>query len=359
MIIERVDAAKRRIELMPESSLDLINIFRLIKPGDIVYSKTSRELKKERASGKIDSERVQVILGVEVESKSADPLMKRIRLSGKIVYESRDLDLIGKHHTITIYPGVPLKIESQKDFERIRSFAEGYRERTGDRIICISLDDEDLAVAELSNKGVKIAYSKSLPRVDKLIQWGEQELEQFFGEVIKAIKSLPEAGLLLIGPKIFLERFIVHLKEHERDLLKRIVCSLSTSIGGEAGIREALKSSAIPEHLKNLKPFKDTLEAENFIRIMSSDPEMVAIGLDEVYEVWSLGAVGKILIAEPYLWNNLENEKLEKILEQAERGKLELHVLMDGLEASEKIASIGGIVALLRYRISLKRAKAG
>jgi protein pelota len=359
MIIERVNAAKRWIELTPESSLDLINLFRLVRPGDIVYSKTSRELKKERVSGKIDSERIQVILGVEVESKAADPLMRRIRLSGRIVYESRDLDLIGKHHTITIYPGASLKIESQRDFERLRSFAENYRGRRESAAICVSLDDEDLAVAEFSSRGVKVAYSKSLPRADKSIQWGEQELEKFFDEVVEAIKSLPEVGILPIGPRIFIERLLAYLRKRKEDLLSRVIGSLSTSIGGEAGIREALKSSVIPEHLKELKPFRDTMETENFIRVMSSDPERVAVGLDEVYDAWSFRAVEKILVAESYLWNNLENEKLEKILEQAERGRLELHVLVDGLEASEKIAGLGGIVALLRYRVPLRRARPG
>jgi protein pelota len=355
MIIGRVDAAKRRIELTPESSLDLINLFRLVKPGDIVYSKTSRELKKERASGKTDSERIQVILGIEVESKTADPLMRRIRLSGRIVYESRDLDLIGKHHTLTIYPGILIKIESQRDFERLCSFAKSYEGRKEGTVICISLDDEDLAVAEFSSGGIKVAYSKSLPRADKSIQWGEQGLERFFDEVVEAIKGLPEAGILLIGPRIFVERFLTYLRKREKDLLNRIIGSLSTSIGGEAGIREALRSSAIPEQLRELKPFRDMMEAESFIRIMSSDPERVAIGLNEVYEAWRLGAVEKILVAESYLWDNLEDERLEKLLEQAERGRLELHVLVDGLEASEKITGLGGIVAILRYKIPLRR----
>ncbi len=359
MIVGRVDAAKRRIELIPESSLDLINIFRLMRPGDIVYSRTSRELKKERASGKTDSERVQVILGVEVESKTADPLMRRIRLSGRIVYESRDLDLLGKHHSITIYPGISLKIESQKGFERLRSFAESYRGKKAGEVICISMDDENLAVAEFSSKGVKVMYSKDLPKADKTIQWGENNLESAFEEVVEIIKSLPETGIMLVGPRIFVERFLAHLREKEKDLLKRVIGSLSTSMGGEAGIREALKSSSIPEHLKDLKPFRDTVEAESFIRIMSSDPERVAIGLNEVYDAWSLGAVEKVLVAESYLWNNLENEKLEKLLEQAERRKLELHVLLDGLEASENIAGFGGIVAILRYRLPLKRIRAG
>ncbi len=356
MYVVRVDAVKRKVELVPESSLDLINLFRLVKPGDIVYSKTSRELKKERASGRMDSERIQVTLGIEVESKAADPLMRRIRLSGRIVYESRDLDLIGKHHTLTIYPGNPLKIESQRDFERLRSFAKSYEGKKESMVICVSLDDEDLAVAEFSSRGVKIAYSKSLPRADKSIQWGEQELERFFDEVVEVIKGLPETGILLIGPRIFVERFLAYLRRREKDLLNRVTGSLNISIGGEAGIREALRSSAIPEYLRELKPFRDMMEVENFIRVMSGDPERVAIGLDEVYEAWSIGAVERILVAESYLWENLENERLEKLLEQAERGGLELHVLVDGLEASEKIAGLGGIVALLRYKMPLRRS---
>ena len=56
MIVKNVDPLKRSIKLMPESGLDLLNIFRLVKIGYEIYSETSRELKMERISGKVDSE---------------------------------------------------------------------------------------------------------------------------------------------------------------------------------------------------------------------------------------------------------------------------------------------------------------
>jgi len=359
MRIKRVSAAKRFIEVIPESSLDLINVFRLVRAGDVLYSRTSRELKKERASGKIDSERVQVVLGVEVEAKTVDPLMRRVRFSGRIVYESKDLDLLGKHHTITAYPGVELRIESRKGFERLLAFSESYRRREEREIICISLDDEELAVAEFSSRGVRVAYSKNLPRVDKSVSWAEHQLDDLFEEVVEVVKGLPEVGIVLFGPRIFVERLLSYLRRREKELLERVMGSWSTSVGGEAGIREALKSSSIPEFLRSLKPFRDTLEAERFIRVMSRDPERVAIGLEEVYEAWRLGAVEKVLVAEQYLWSSLEDERLEKLLEVAEKGKLDLQVLLDGLEASEKIARLGGVVAILRYRLPLKEIKGG
>ena len=359
MIVKRVSAAKRSVEVVPESSLDLINVFRLVRAGDILYSRTSRELKKERASGKIDSERIQVVLGVEVESKAVDPLMKRVRFSGRIVYESRKLDLLGKHHTITVYPGVELRIESRRDFERLLAFSESYRGKKENEVICISLDDEELAVAEFSSRGVRVAYSKNLPRADKSVSWGEQQLDDLFEEVVEVVKGLPEVGIVLFGPRIFVERLLSYLRRREKGLLERVVGSWSTSVGGEAGIREALKSDSIPEFLRSLKPFRDSLEAERFIRAMSSDPERVAIGLEEVYEAWKLGAVEKVLIAESYLWSSLESERLEKLLELAERGRLDLQVLLDGLEASEKIARLGGVVAILRYKLPLKKIRGG
>jgi len=359
MIVKKVSTAKRFVELIPESSLDLINILRIVKPGDILYSKTSRELKKERASGKIDSERVQLVLGIEVESKVADPFMRRARFSGRIVYESRKLDLLGKHHTVTVYPGFDLRIESRGNFERLLAFSRSYHEKERREVICISLDDEELAVAEFSTRGVRLVYSKHLPRVDKSIQWGEQSLAELFEEVVEVVKRLPEVEIILLGPKIFVERLLSYLKRGEKGLLERVAGSWSTSIGGEAGIREALKSESIPEPFRSLKPFRDTLEVERFIKLMSRDPEKVAIGLKEVYEAWKLGAVEKVLVAESYLWNNLENERLEKLLNLAERGRLDLQVILDGLEASEKVARLGGVVAILRYRLPLREIKGG
>ena len=358
MIVKRIDPAKRIVVLVPESGLDLINLFRLVKPGDLLYSKTSRELKKERASGKIDSERVQVVLGIEVESKSADPLMRRIRFSGRIVYESRKLDLLGKYHTITVIPGFELKIESRKDFDRLRSFAESYSgrgRRRETRVICISLDDEEITVAEFSNRGLSVIYSKHLPKIDKSVSWGEQSLTEFFEEAVKEIKRLPEdSRILLLGPRIFSERFLNYLKRSDKALLERILASWNTSLGGEAGIREVLKSDSIPDYLRELKPFKDSLAVEKFIEVMSRDPERVAVGLREVYEAWRLGAVEKALIAESFLWSNLENDVLEELLEAAERGRLDLQIILDGLEASEKVVRLGGVVAILRYKLPLK-----
>jgi len=364
MIVKRVDDVKRVVELMPESGLDLINLFRLVKPGDVIYSRTTREVKKERASGRIDSERVQAIIGVEVESKSADPLMRRVRFTGRIVYESPELDLMGRYHTITLHPGVEVRIQSRRDFERLRAFSESFRRRgkTPPRILCVSIDDEELAIAEFSNKGLEVIYSKHLPKVDKSIPWAEQA-EEVYEEALRALKRrlLEDEGLgvAVFGPKIFVENFLRYLERVDRAVAGRVKASLSTSVGGEAGLGEILRSRGAPGFMMELKPFKDSLEVERLIEAMSRNPERVAVGIMEVREALRLGAAEKILISERYLWGNLGSEALEEILEAGERGKVDIQVILDGLEASEKLSRLGGIAAALRYPLPMRGVARG
>jgi len=352
--VKRIDSLKRLISLIPESSLDLLNLFRLVRTGDQVFSETSREIKKERASGKIDSERIRLILGIEVEEKLIDPMMKRIGFSGKIIYESKPLDLTGKHHTIHIHPGAELEIRSRKDFERLRAFAESYlREKPAERVLCISIDDEGAAIAEFTSHELRSLYSKRIPSVDKSISWSEKEFKSLFKEVLEVVKDRlsedEDLKLLIIGQGIFVEDFLTFLRREDKALTKRIRGVYKSSIGGEEGIRELMRSDVLKELASSLKPFKDSIEVEKFIRSMSSNPEKVALGLEQVLKAWRLGAVEKILVSEGYLWEHIVDESLDRILSLAESGKLKLQVLLDGLEASEKILRLGGIVAFLRY----------
>ena len=359
MIVRDVDSMKRSVVLIPESGLDLLNIFRLVKIGYEVYSETSREIKKERITGKVDSERVRVMLGIEVEGKTVDPLMRRISFAGRIIYESKPLDLLGKHHTIHLYPGMELRIKSQKEFERLKAFASSYasRERS-ERMLCISIDDERIAVAEFTGTGLNKLYSKSFPSINKSISWGEREIKRVFGEVLSILKDYfsknKKSNVIIIGPKIFIEDFMNFLKNSEKSILKKVKKVYHSSVGGEDGIREAMRSGVLKDLADLLKPIRDSVEVERFIKQMSRNPEKVALGFREVLEAWKLGAVEKILISEDFLWNHIIDEDLGKLLEAAEIGKLDLQVLLDGLEASEKIMGFGGVVAFLRYPLPLK-----
>lgn len=362
MIVRKISDLRRSLTLIPESSLDLLNIFRLVQVGDIVYSETSRELKKERASGRFDSERVSVTLGIEVEKKVVDPLMKRVSFSGRIVYESRDLDLIGKHHSIRLHPGVEITVRSDKQFERLKAFASNYLKgrRRSKSFLCVALDNEGAAVAEFSPQGLRMLYSKMVPSIDKMASTGRENLaERGFPEVAEILRrNLKEdSEIIVLGPKIFVEDFMKYLRRERKELSSRVKKTGYVSVGSEDGVREAMRSGVLKEYSEVVKPLRDAAEVERFIQQMAMNPEKVAVGFKEVLEAWRLGAVEKILVSESFLWHHVADEDMSNLLDAAEVGKLRLQVLLDGLEASEKIMGFGGIVAFLRYPLPLKQMK--
>ena len=364
MIIRQVNPLKRFIKVLPENTIDLLNIFRLVSLGDIVYSETSREIKKERADGRYDSERVLVTLGIDVEKKAVDPLLKRVSFTGRIIYESRDLDLIGKYHTIHVYPGLEIKIESGENFDRLYSFSSSYQKKKKTRkILCITIDNEGVAVTEFSNLGLKTLYSKNIPSRNKMYEENVEDLtHDVFQEAVKTIqdylKEDEDIEIAILGASISVENFVSYLKKkNAKKILEKIKKRGYTSTGREEGLREALRSGELKEYADELKPIKDSLEVEKFIQEMSKNPEKVALGLREVTEALKMKAVEKILVSEGYLWENIVDEQLDYLLREAEYGRVDLRVILDGLEASEKIRGLGGIVATLYYPLKLSEIK--
>ncbi|MEM3397879.1 MAG: hypothetical protein QXU28_04480 [Nitrososphaerota archaeon] len=359
MIIRQVNPLKRFIMVLPENTLDLLNIFRLVSIGDVMYSETNREIKKERADGRFDSERVSVTFGIMVEKKFVDPLLRRISFTGRIVYESRELDLVGKYHTVHVVPGVELKIESRERFDRLYSFSLNYSRRRSRRIICITLDNEGVAVSEFSNLGLRVLYSKNIPSRTKMYEeFVEDSTYEVFDEVVKLMQGIlkedKDVEIALLGSSISVEKFVGYLgRKNAKNVLEKIKKKGYTSLGREEGLREALRSGELREYAEELKPVKDSIEVENFIREMSGNPEKVALGLKEVLEAAKMKAVEKVLISESFLWENIIDERLSSLLDEAEHGRIKLRVILNGLEASDKIRGLGGIVATLRYPLRL------
>jgi len=360
VIIQQVDSLKKFIKVLPENTLDLLNIFRLVSIGDILYSETSREVKKERADGRYDSERVLVTLGIDVEKKSVDPLLKRISFTGRIIYESRGLGLTGKYHTIHVHPGLEVKIESKERFDRLYSFSLSYPKRKKSmKILCITLDNEGIAVSEFSNLGLKTLYSKNIPPRIKMYEESVEDLMyDIFSEVVKTVldvlKEDKDVEVAILGSSIIVEDFINYLKRRNtKNILGKIKKKGYTSTGREEGLREALRSGELKEYAEEIKPVKDSLEVEDFIQKMSKSPDRVALGLREVLEAMRMKAVEKILVSESFLWESIIDEQLSSLLDEAEHGRIKLRVILDGLEASEKIRGLGGIVATLYYPVRI------
>ncbi|MEM1666560.1 MAG: hypothetical protein QXW12_04375 [Nitrososphaerota archaeon] len=358
MEIISINPNKKFIKLIPETTLDLLNLYRIVSTGDIIYSDTSREIKKQRADGKVDSERVRVTIGVKIEKKSLDPLMRRLRFLGRITYTDAELDLIGKHHSLNVDVGSELGIRTEKDFSRLESFAEHYRKLgKAKKLLCVLLDDEQFTILSLSDSGIEVVHkgrfvSQSKDRPDEHLK----SVENIYAEIAETIErklEMENPAVVVLGNEIATENFLKFLKKEREKVFKSIRNVGHVSDGSLAGIQEALRNKLLDDVGGSIKPVRDAELVENFIEFMSKNWMNVAIGFEEVCKAIELGAVKDIIVAEDFIWANMHDERFQRIMDLVDERRIEMHIVLPNTEAGDKIRAFGSIVGILKYPMKL------
>jgi protein pelota len=341
-----VDKLRGWARLAITNNMDLVNLHRLIRPGDVVYQETSREVKKERASGEVDSERVSLKIGIAVEKKSVDPLMKRIRFQGKIVFTDRDLDILKKYHTIQVSRGDVIEIESRERLPYLLRLGEEGEERVREMVV-ISGDDEELALVKIDVDGIKVLKTWKVDGGSKRIGYNvEEQREKVFDELVQQLKELTSKSkpkLVLMGTTVHADIIANEIKSRDVRLSNLISRRIQVNVGGVDGIREALRRGVLGEELK---PLADAIQVEKAMSAILKHPEHIHMGLEEVARACRASRGALVLATEDFIWENMDNTLLDEILSRAERGIIKFRAILSDTEASDKINSLGGIICL-------------
>jgi len=83
---------------------------------------------------------------------------------------------------------------------------------------------------------------------------------------------------------------------------------------------------------------------------LAQEPRAVALGLNEVSQASSSGAISHLLVLESILQEgNVEPDSLESVLKAVQKTSGDITFISPRHEGGEKLKSLGCIAALLRY----------
>ncbi|MEM1948460.1 MAG: hypothetical protein QXY84_03310 [Candidatus Caldarchaeum sp.] len=358
MRVLKVSPLKRFVSVVPETTLDLLNLYRVVDVGDLVYCVTSRELKKERRNGSVDSMRVMVELGVEVADKKLDPMMKRVDFLGVIKYESRELGLVGKHHSIHVSVGDEISIETRKNFPKIEAMAKYYRgTQTAKNVNIILVDDESIAVYSAGGKGLRTLFQKTIVEGKREPEQRSTLLKKLYTEALDKIGG--EEDIYVYGPSVLVDEFLNTVKRKKPDVYRRIRKTGYVSTTDYAGLSELLRAGGLSELRETVKTVADVEDVEQLLKILATEPMKAAIGVRESLNALQMNAAEKILLAEDLLWQKIDDEQVASLLDKAESYGTAVRVISSGSEASEKLLSLGGVAALLRFPVDVSVLRQG
>lgn len=347
MRILKIDSEKGFLHIIPEIEDDLWHLERVIEKGDLVSGTADRKIKPKEAGEK--PRRVKLSVTLEVDSVEFHRFSGRLRVSGKIV-EGKPAELleIGAQQSLEVSLGEPVKIQKQelKQFQVQRLKKAAAATKKG-KVLLVVLDDEEatfglLGELQIEEKG-RVKSGKSGKRLE-----GEEADERgYFGEILKKVRDGKSSRVIVAGPGFTAEKFKAFLKERE-STGKQFFFTKTNSVG-KTGLQELVKSNALDRVVMEMQLVKESRMVEEVLAELGKGSGLVEYGTKQVKKAVEMGAVQKLLVADKTLLE--KRNEIEEMMHKAEQMKGEVHLVNSEHEAGKKLVSLGGVAALLRYRV--------
>ncbi len=338
VVEEMLKGRKGEIKLIPENLDDLWHLKFIIEPGDIVFALTKR-VRESSDKLRSDKEKVTVRLGIEVEKVEFHKFANRLRITGKIVAGIED----SGYHTINIPVGKELSIikEEWKE-EQLKRIREAEEASKKPEIVIVTIEEGEAVIGvvrqwgveEISN--VRMSYGKE----------SSQRME-FFAEILRQLESIDFKYLVIAGPGFAKEDFAQFVKDKKPDW-NVITCDASAI--GTRGFLEVLKRGILNRIVGEIRLAEEAEYIDVLLERIAKD-DRVAYGLEEVRKAYDYGAIEVLLIADEFLREQRERWNIDEFMRNVEAMKGKVVIMSTEFEPGQRLMSLGGIAALLRFSI--------
>lgn len=338
------DRQAGEIKVQVETLDDLWHLYNIIAPGDVVISVTYR--RDESKTDKLRAERGEkkrMVLGVRVEDIEFQESENRLRIHGVIVEGPQD---VGSYHTLNLGEADVLTVRkeawSAAVLERVKRAVEDSKKP---KILFVAVENDEAVIAVARQFGIKEVARIIAPSSGKM--YDQKEDRSFYQDVVDKVKQSAEPGvpLVILGPGFAKEALLTLGKEREPDLF-RGAHIYHTGQAGMAGVHELMKAGLGTEVVQGSRAAMETKLVEDVLtEIARSGP--VAYGPEEVQRAVNLGAVDTLVILDSVVRKNLSGGLMSAV----ENSRGTVVVISERFEAGMKLEALGGIAALLRFRL--------
>ncbi|PIZ52101.1 mRNA surveillance protein pelota [Candidatus Woesearchaeota archaeon CG_4_10_14_0_2_um_filter_33_13] len=347
MDIVQADFKKGFVKLRITDPEDLWYLSHLIDPGDFVKGKTTRKIKIGEGENAKVAKKVYVL---KIEAETIDYSNEVLRVNGRIREGPEELPKDS-------FQAIPLEQNSEFILEKVqwleyqKQKLEESAQKKYNYLLCI-FDREEALFALTKSFGyeVLLQLKGDVPKKVKTVEV-KQDFQQ---EIIKALdvysgRYSPEA-IILASPAFYKEDLFK--KINQPDLKKKIILANCSDVS-ESSLFEILKKPELELTLKSSRTRKENKIVEELLSEISQN-RLAAYGWNEVKNAIDAGAVSKLLVTDDYIQRRRasnEYTELDLYLKQIDTLKGEIHIISSEHESGRKLMGLGGIAAILRYKL--------
>jgi len=349
------DLAKGFCKVKIDNLDDLWVLSQVIDPKDLVRARTFRKIKL----GSGDERKSEVIkkpvsLTIEVEKVDFDK--SSLRISG-VIREGPDDIPHGAHHTIEIEESSILSIEKERWLSfQIDKLKDAASDKGSKVLICV-MDRDEACFALMKNYGYEY-LSEITGKVEKKgVEDKSLKDKEFYNEVIAMLEEYEKRysiQFLILASPAFWKDDLMKVLEHKNKALASKVTLATCNAFGKNAINEVLKRPEVKTVLKQDRVFKETALVEELFTEISKN-NLAVYGLEQCKSAAESGAVKVLLVTDKLIQEMREkNEysKLDQVMKLVDNAKGEISIISDEHDAGKRLHGLGGIGAILRYKIS-------
>jgi len=326
------------IRLLPETIDDLWHLQHLIAPGDLVFATTLRSC--ESSADKIRPEKTEkrpVRLGIRVDKAEFSVHGVRLRISG-IIEHGVDM---GSHHTLNVDTGYEISVIRrwrQLDLERID---RAVKASVHGVIHILTIEEGEAELFRLRQYGPESVVTV----LQGSGKGAELDTRQAFFEQLLGYCTAVTGPIVVAGPGFVKDDFVKFMKAKDAVLASRVLV-IETRRIGRGAVQDVIGLGAIEKLIGDIQLAREVrLMDEVLLRIARAGA--VAYGLREVSEAVEYGAAEQILLTDTLL----RDPAVGILLEKAEGMRAAVVVVSGSFEPGERLDALGGVAALLRYKV--------
>jgi len=341
----RKGEAKVKIEALD----DLWYLSQVIDAGDVVKGKTFRKIKV--GSAEKEAVRKPVFISIKVEKVEFSKTTVRLRILGEIFEGPEDVQK-GSHHTFNVEKGTIITISKEEwpDYQ-IKRLKEAAERKLLKILVCV-FDREDVFFALMKRSGYELLThihgEVAKKGADAPVK------STFYSEIIKQLEEYDKRynldKIILASPAFWKEELFKVLQNKK---LKSKIVQATCSSADESAINEVLKRNEVQKALKEEHVSEEMVLVEKVLAEISRQGN-AAYGIKEVEQAANAGAVKDLLVSDALIMRLREEEKfdrLDKIMKLADKSKAKVHIISTEHSGGKKLEGLGGIAALLRFKL--------
>jgi protein pelota len=342
------DLKHGEVKLMPENLDDIWHLYNIIDEDDLVRAVTFRtdEQSSDDKKRSKKSEKKRMKLGIRVTEVKFHKFSDRLRIHGTIEEGPQDL---GSFHTLNITADKMDAFSIIKDkweYHHLKRMDEAVKESKQPIVTFVSLDDDSATIAVLHQSGVQWIADIDSKRSGKMYE-EKNDPNKYFAEILSVLENnmTENSGLIVVGPGFTREHFVKYGREKTPELFKN--CHMCTTGHCDMnGVQEAIKTGVVKQITKENRVVFETEQIEKVFEEIKKNG-LAAYGFDEVKNILINGASERVLITDTLV----RTKKGEEILRLAKENNSEFTIINTMHDAGKKIEGIGGVAALLRFKI--------